>query len=105
MNVRSSPSPSGTSLREQILPEDDLSFCGGQSLLPDRNPIGEGAHGGGITPPFQRSSLSMVGLLIYLSERCLVDWISNALTTQHFLAVVQTLSVFVNLLTLFYKFS
>ena len=47
MNVRSSPSPSGTSLREQILSEDDLSFCGGQSLLPDRNPIGEGAHGGG----------------------------------------------------------
>ena len=43
----------------------------------------------------------MVGLLIYLSERCLVDWISNALTTQHFLAVVQTLSVFVNLLTFF----
>ena len=47
----------------------------------------------------------MVGLLMYLSERCLVDWISNALTTQHFLAVVQTLSVFVNLLIFFYKFS
>ena len=43
----------------------------------------------------------MLGLLMYLSERCLVDWISNALTTQHFLAVVQTLSVFVNLLIFF----
>ena len=47
MNVRSSPSPSGTSLREQILSEDDLSFCGGQSLLPDHKPMGEGAYGGG----------------------------------------------------------
>ena len=47
MNVRSSPSPSGTSLRGQILSGDDLSFCGGQSLLPDCNPIGEGTYGGG----------------------------------------------------------
>ena len=47
MNVRSSPSPSGTSLREQILSEDDLSFSGGQSLLADRNPMGEGTYGGG----------------------------------------------------------
>ena len=47
MNVRSSPSPSGTSLREQILSEDDLSFCGGQSLLPDRNLMWEEAYGGG----------------------------------------------------------
>ena len=41
------PSPSSTSLRGQILSEDDLSFCGGQSLLPDRKPMGEGAYGGG----------------------------------------------------------
>ena len=47
MNVRSSPSPSGTSLREQILSEDDLSFCGGQSLLPDHNSMGEATYGGG----------------------------------------------------------
>ena len=47
MNVHSSPLPSGTSIRGQILSEDDLSFCGGQSLLPDRKPMGEGAYGGG----------------------------------------------------------
>ena len=41
------PSLSGTSLRGQILSEDDLSFCGGQSLLPDHKPMGEGAYGGG----------------------------------------------------------
>ena len=41
------PSPSGTSLRRQILSQDDLSFCRGQSLLPDCNPIGEGTYGGG----------------------------------------------------------
>ena len=42
------PSPSGTSLREQILSEVDLSFCRGQSLLPDCNPMGEGTYGGGV---------------------------------------------------------
>lgn len=41
------PSPSDVSLRGQILSEDDLSFCGGQSLLPDCNPMGEGVYGGG----------------------------------------------------------
>lgn len=41
------PSLSGASLRGQILSEDDLSFCGGRSLLPDGNPMGEEAHGGG----------------------------------------------------------
>ena len=41
-----SPSPYGTSLRGQILFEDDLSFCRGQSLLPDLNPMGEGTYDG-----------------------------------------------------------
>ena len=41
------PSPSGTSLKGQILSKDDLSFCRGQSLLPDYNPMGEGTYGGG----------------------------------------------------------
>ena len=40
-------SPSSTSFRGQILSEDDLSFCGGQSLLPDCNPMGDGTYGGG----------------------------------------------------------
>ena len=43
-----SPILSNTSLRGQILSEDDLSFCGGQSLLPDCNPMGEGTYGGGV---------------------------------------------------------
>ena len=42
-----SPILSNTSLRGQILSEDDLSFCRGQSLLPDCNPMGEGTYGGG----------------------------------------------------------
>ena len=41
------PSPSDVSLRGQILSEDDLSFCGGQSLLPDHNSMGEATYGGG----------------------------------------------------------
>ena len=45
--MHSSPSPSGTSLRGQILSEDDLSFCRLQSLLPDCNPMGDGTYGGG----------------------------------------------------------
>ena len=40
------PSPSATSLRGQILSEDDLSFYREQSLLPNCNPIGEGTYGG-----------------------------------------------------------
>lgn len=55
-----------------------------------------------IIPPFQMSPLSMAGLLMCLSEHCLGDWLSNALTTQHFLALVQSLSVFVNLLTSYF---
>jgi len=41
------PSLSSTSLRGQILSEDELSFCRGQSLLPDLNAMGEGTNGGG----------------------------------------------------------
>ena len=41
------PSPSSTSLRGQILSEDELSFYRGQSLFPDHNPTGEGTYGGG----------------------------------------------------------
>ena len=41
-----SPILSNTSLRGQILSEDDLSFCRGQSLLPDLNPMGEGTYDG-----------------------------------------------------------
>ena len=41
------PFPSGTSLRGQILSEDELSFYRGQSLFPDHNPTGEGTYGGG----------------------------------------------------------
>ena len=33
--------------RGQILPEGDLSFCRGQSLLPDHNSMGEATYGGG----------------------------------------------------------
>ena len=41
------PSPTGTSLRGQVLSEGDLSFCRGQSLLPDHNSMGEATYGGG----------------------------------------------------------
>ena len=42
-----SAAPAKHSLWGQILSEAELSFCRGQSLLPDLNAMGEGTNGGG----------------------------------------------------------